>query len=171
MSKGFSGHFYKTKGATVYYGSSKQLYAQVRSWARMTATRLEGISKRQRDKFNTATVVYDVSNGKYYNGRNHGIEINHEKKNAILFGDKTHQGLLPKESLNNYVVGNCAEIHAVNKALNNGAKLSNLKMYTIHTTDNSFGKAKKSCENCTYALKGKIKTNYTGWEDGEYNDK
>ena len=128
---------------------------------------MENISKRQRDKFNTATVVYDDSTGKYYNGRNHGIEIDHDKKNPILFGDKSHPGLLPKESLNHLTVGNCAEIHAVNKALNDGASLSDLRMYTIHTAKSSFGKAKEACENCTHALKGNIKMNYTGWKDGE----
>ncbi len=28
-------------------------------------------------------------------------------------------------------------------------------------------KDKESCENCTHALKGNIKTNYTGWKNGE----
>ena len=72
-----------------------------------------------------------------------------------------------KKSLGELAVGNCAEIHAVNKALNDGASLSNLRMYTIHTTKSSFGKAKEACENCTHALKGNIKTNYTGRKDGE----
>ena len=117
--------------------------------------------------FNDCTVVYDVSTGKYYNGRNHGIEIDHSKKNPILFGDANHKGLLPDKSLNHLSVGNCAEIHAVNKALNDGAKLKNLKMYTIHTTKSCFGKAKPACKNCTYTLKGKIKENYTGWEKEE----
>ncbi len=167
MSKGFSGHFSATKGAKFHDGSAKQLHIHVSTWAESTAKRLERVSKRQRDRFNTATVVYDEGTGKYYNGRNHGIEIDHDEKNPILFGDESHPGLLPKESLNHLTVGNCAEIHAVNKALNDGAILSNLRMYTIHTTKSSFGKAKESCENCTYALKGNIKTNYTGWKDGE----
>lgn len=167
MSKGYSGHFHGTKGAKRHGGSAKQLHSHVNTWAEKTANRLEGISKRQRDKFNTAAVIYDESTGKYYNGRNHGIEIDHDKKNPILFGDSSHEGILPKKSLNHLSVGNCAEIHAVNKALNDGAKLSNLKMYTIHTTKSSFGKAKESCENCTFALKGKIKENYTGWKDGK----
>ena len=167
MSKGFSGHFSGTKGAKAYGGSAKQLHSHVNAWAESTAKRLERVSKRQRDKFNTATVVYDESTGKYYNGRNNGIEIDHDKKNLILFGDKSHPGLLPKESLNHLTVGNCAEIHAVNKALNDGASLSNLRMYTIHTTKSSFGRAKEACENCTHALKGNIKANYTGWKDGE----
>lgn len=167
MSKGYSGHFSGTKGARSHDGSPKQLHSQVSAWAASTAKRLEGISKRQRDKFNTATVVYDERTGKYYNGRNHGIEIEHEKKNAILFGDNTHPGLLPKESLNHLPVGNCAEIHAVNKALNDGASLDNLKMFTIHTTKANFGKAKPACRNCTYTLKDKIKQNYTGWIEGD----
>lgn len=164
MSKGGSGLFTGTKGDRAHGGTKAQLQSRVTSWAQETADRLEQKSKRQRDKFNTAAVVYDEKTGKYYNGRNHGIEIDHDKKNPILFGDSTHDGLLPKESLNHLAVGNCAEIHAVNKALNDGANISDLKIYTIHATKKSFGKPKPSCENCTHALKGNIKTNFTGWE-------
>ncbi len=167
MSKGYSGLFLGTKGEKMHKGSSKQMQLYITSWARDIAKRLEKTSKRQREKFNTATVAYDESTGKYYNGRNHGIEINREEKNPILFGDKTHPGLLPKESLNRFPLGNCAEMHAVNKALNDGADLKNIKLYTIHTTKRDFGKPKESCENCTYTLKGKIKENYTGWKDGK----
>lgn len=167
MSKSISGLYSGTKGSKQYGGSSRQLRSHVTSWAKDTADKLSEVSNRQREKFNTATVVYDESTGKYYNGRNRGIEIDHSKKNPILFGDANHEGLLPKESLNHLSVGNCAEIHAVNKALNDGAKLENLKMYTIHATKNSFGKAKPACKNCTYTLKGRIKENYTGWEKEE----
>lgn len=167
MSKSISGHFKNTSGARQHAGTARELHKSISSWAQKTADKLSEKSKRQREKFNTATVVYDESTGKYYNGRNHGIEIDHEKKNPMLFGDTRHPGILPKESLNAYAVGNCAEIHAVNKALNDGADLKNLKMYTIHTTKSSFGKPKESCENCTHALKGRIKENYTGWKDGE----
>ena len=167
MSKGFSRKFPGTRGARQYGGTSRQLRSHVTTWAESTAKRLSNVSNRQRDKFNTATVVYDERTGKYYNGRNHGIEIDHDKKNPILFGDSTHEGLLPKKSLNNYPLGNCAEIHAINKALNDKANLSDLKMYTIHATKSSFGKAKPACKNCTYTLKGKVKKNYTGWEGDE----
>lgn len=169
MSKGYSGLFSGTRGEHAYKGSRKQMQSHINLWASETATRLENISKRQREKFNTATVAYDESTGKYYNGRNHGIEIDHEKKNPILFGDDAHSGLLPKQSLNEYSLGNCAEMHAVNKALNDGAELKNLKLFTIHTTKRAFGKPKEACENCTYALKGNISENYTGWK-GDKND-
>ena len=165
MSKSVSGLYAGTKGSKQAGGSSRQLHSRVTSWAQDTADRLSAESKKQRDKFNTATVVYDVTTGKYYNGRNHGIEIDHSKKNPILFGDTNHKGLLPEKSLNRLPLGNCAEIHAVNKALNDGAKLKNLKMYTIHTTKSGFGKSKEACENCTYTLKGRIKKNYTGWKE------
>ncbi len=167
MSKGYSGLFLGTKGERIYKGSSKQMQSHITSWARDTVEHLNKISKRQREKFNTATVVYDESTGKYYNGRNHGIEIDHEEKNTVLFGDNIHPGLLPKESLNRLSLGNCAEMHAVNKALNDGADLKNLKLYTIHTTKRDFGKPKEACENCTFTLRGKIKENYTGWKDGK----
>lgn len=167
MSKGVSGHFSGTKGARSYGASEKQLHSQVTSWAEDTARKLKNVSKRQREKFNTATVVYDETTGKYYNGRNRGIQIDQDIKNPILFGDSTHKGLLPEISLNNYSLGNCTEMHAVNKALNDGAHLGNLSMYTIHTTKSRFGKSKPACENCTHTLKGRIKTNYSGWNKGD----
>ena len=172
MSKGNSGHFSGTKGEKQLRGSASQMHAQVSSWAQSTAARLEAKSKRQRDKFNTATVIYDESTGKYYNGRNRGIEIDHEKKNPILFGDATHDGLLPRSSLNEYSLGNCAEMQAVNRALNDGANLGNLKMYTIHTTKNSFGKSKPACKNCTYTLKNRTsKITQDGQKESKDNEK
>ena len=141
--------------------------AKVYLWAQRTANGLAAESNRQRDKFNTACVVYDTRKKRYYYGRNHGIAKDNSRNNPVIFGDSTHKGLLPKESLNGYALGNCAEVHAINKALNDGAKLCNLVMYTIHTTKSSFGKSKPACKNCTYAFKDKIKTNYTGWYEGE----
>ena len=124
---------------------------------------LETVSKRQREKFNTASVAYDESTGKYYYGRNNGIEKNGTSKNSILFGDSTHDGILPKHSLNDYKIGNCAEVDAINIALNAGAKLENLHLTTIHTTSGSMGQKKPACQNCTYSFRGRIRRNYTGW--------
>lgn len=169
MSKGNSNFFHGTVGDKKDNGSLERLNTKIISWSKEKANELDKISHRQRNKFNTASVAYDESTGKYYNGYNHGIEIEHEKKNALLFGDSENKGLLPDHSLNQYEVGNCAEIHAVNKALNDGTKLENLKLYTIHTTKNGFGKPKEACENCKYALKGKIRKNYSGWK-GDDND-
>ena len=87
-------------------------------------------------------------------------------KTPILFGDSSQEGILPKKSLNQYEVGNCAEVHAINQSLNAGAKLENLHITTIHTTKGSMGKAKEACENCTFAFKGKVKHNNTGWKKG-----
>lgn len=63
-----------------------------------------------------------------------------------------------------YPVGNCAEVDAINQALNSGAKLENITIYTIHTTKGHVGRRKEACENCTFAFKGKIKKNHTGWK-------
>lgn len=145
---------------------AKAMYSHLKNWATTKATELEKQSKRQRDKFTTATVVYDESTGKYYYGINKGIKKSGEPKNPILFGDDSHKGILPAKSMNQYEVGNCAEVHAINHALNNGAKLKNLHISTIHTTVGSMGKSKEACENCTYAFKGKIKHNNTGWHKG-----
>lgn len=141
--------------------SFAQMHSSVESWAKRMQ---DGMSNRQRSKFNTACVVVDVSTGEVYYGRNHGIEIGHAKKNPILFGDGTSKGLLPNPSLNHYSVGNCAEADAINKALNAGASLANLQVMTIHTTRKGFGKLKCACENCTAAFKGNVAGNYSGWK-------
>jgi len=169
MSKGTSGHFSGTKGSNVTNhsgvgkGSSGHMKSSVTSWAKEQADALSKTSKRQREKFNTASVVYDEKTGKYYYGRNNGIEKDGSKKNPKLFGDSNHKGILPTKSLNQYEVGNCAEVDAINKALNAGAKLENLHITTIHTTKNNFGTNKHACQNCTHAFKGKVKKNNTGW--------
>ena len=144
--------------------SAAMLHGKAISWAKDEAVYLQAISNSKRKDFNTACVVYDCETGKYYYGRNKGIQINEAEKNPILFGDGNHKGLLPEKSLNDYKVGNCAEVDAVNNALNAGAQLKNLYMTTIHTYESDFGKLKHACENCTYAFKGKIKGNYAGWE-------
>lgn len=47
----------------------------------------------------------------------------------MLSGSKDKAGLLPKDSLNEYAVGNCAEIDAVNQALNQKANVNDLYIY------------------------------------------
>lgn len=170
MSKDSSGLFSGTSGAkssssgrsnAVIKKYSKQ---RVKDWAKSEQKRLTG---RKKKDFNTACVVYDETTGKYYYGRNGGFKDPGYEKNPKLFGPK---GLLPKKSKNSYEVGNCAEVDAINKALNDGAKLSNLHMTTIHVTNKGFGKNKPACENCKATFKGKVKQNYTGWigeEDGK----
>ena len=150
-----------TSGTTANVTSFSSMHQGVESWARKMQDKLSGNQLR---RFNTACIVIDKETGKFYYGRNHGIEYEHAKKHPTLFGDKSHDGVLPKASLNGYDIGNCAEVDAVNKALNAGARLENLQMMTIHATKKSFGKQKHACENCTAAFKGRIAGNYSGWE-------
>lgn len=169
MSKASSGLFSGTTGdksrntAEKRKNNATQNRRHVVLWAQNKVKELETVSKRQREKFNTASVAYDESTGKYYYGRNNGIEKNGTSKNSILFGDSTHDGILPKHSLNDYKIGNCAEVDAINNALNAGAKLENLHLTTIHTTSGSMGQKKPACQNCTYSFRGRIRRNYTGW--------
>ena len=140
--------------------SFSQMHARIESWAKRMQDKLVG---RERRRFNTACIAVDTSTGKAFFGRNHGIESDGSNKNSLLFGDSTSDGILPKKSLNGYPVGNCAEVHAVNTALNAGASLSSLQLMTIHVTKKSFGKLKPACENCTVSFKGRIMGNYSGW--------
>ena len=170
MSKGESGLFSgaeRNKASSEKQTSSQIKYHSlncVKDWATKKKSELTGKTKKN---FNTACVVYDESTGNYYYGRNGGY---HEKgyiKNPILYGNSTHEGLLPAKSLNKYSVGNCAEVDAINHALNAGASIENLHITTIHTTKKQFGDYKEACENCCYAFKGKVKANYSGWKDEE----
>lgn len=169
MNKATSDLFQGTIGhknrnnAEIEKNNATQNRRHVVLWAQEKVKELANISNRQREKFNTASVAYDESTGKYYYGRNNGIEKNGTDKNPVLFGDNTHDGILPKHSLNDYKVGNCAEVDAINNALNAGAKLENLHLTTIHTTSGSIGKKKAACKNCTYSFKSRVKRNYTGW--------
>ena len=169
MSKASSHQFTGTKGQRIAQGivPSNQK-EKVISWAKAMANYLQSKSKRKRDNFKTACVVFDEATGKLYFGRNKGINLDasNVEKNTKLFGDSTHKGILPYKSLNGYPTPwNCAETDAINQALNDKAKLSNLHLYTINTTPDNFGKDKKSCANCTYAYKKRVKKNNTGWEE------
>lgn len=88
-------------------------------------------------------------------------------KNTVLFGNKNQDGILHKNSLNDYKVGNCSEVDAINQALNQNAKLNDLYLVTIETTRSSFGKTKLACENCTSTFKGTVADAITGWTKGE----
>lgn len=164
MGQGTSGLFSGTRGSadSPYHRDAKVMHSQVKEWAEKEAEKLQQESNRLRNKFNTASIVYDNESGKYFFGRNAGIKLHGDPKNSQLFGEN---GILPKNSLNKLDVGNCSEIDAVNQALNAGAKLENLYISTIHTTAKQFGQSKKACKNCTFALKWRIKENHTGWEN------
>ena len=170
MSKGNSGLFSGTQRNNVSNEKRTPLqikaysHERVKDWAEKKKSSLTGKTKKN---FNTACVAYDESTGKYYYGRNGGYHEKNYIKNPILYGDSTHDGLLPKTSLNKYPIGNCAESDAINQALNGGANIKNLHITTIHTTKSKFGNYKESCENCCYAFKGKVKANYSGWKDEE----
>ncbi len=112
---------------------------------------------------NTGSVVYDARTGEYFYGINKGIKLSSDGLNDTL------SNILPKESLNSYQSGNCAEVDAVNQALNNKANLNDLYIYTIDTTtdkmripSSTFGKPKLACENCTYTFLGKVKDILSG---------
>lgn len=171
MSKTSSGLFSGTKGSKTGNNTRTSLspaqikstsHESVKSWAERKQRELTGKAKKT---FNTASVVYDEETGKYYYGRNGGYREEGYKQNPVLFGDSTHEGLLPKSSLNKYPIGNCAEVDAINHALNAGADINHLHITTIHTTKSQFGKYKESCENCKAAFKGRVKANYSGWKD------
>lgn len=54
------------------------LSSKLTAWASRKADRL---SKAQRGRFNTACIVYNEESGRYFYGRNQGIELANAKKN------------------------------------------------------------------------------------------
>ena len=108
--------------------SQQQMHDAVTQWARMEESLAN--SNRQLDKFNTATVVYDARTGNYYYGMNRGVQLSGDTLNSSL------ASWLPESSLNQYRLGNCAEVDTVNQALNSGANASDLYLYTINTKNN-----------------------------------
>ncbi len=142
---------------------SRIMKQRLESWCRREADELSRISKRKRKGFNTACIAYDVETGREYYGRNAGIELADAPKNPVLFGSDDATGLLPQMSLNHLKVGNCAEVDAVNQALNNGASIGNLRIMTVSADEKHFGANKPACRNCTYTFRGRVKGNYSGW--------
>lgn len=164
MAKGHSGLFEGTKGDRTFRGISPS-YLKDKAFEYAEKVSTSG-TREEKDNLNTVTIAYDEENDKYYYGMNKGIKLHNSPKNDILFGK---DGIIPKTSLNDFPIGNCSEVDAVNNALNAGAKLENLHLTTLDVkrknirSHNIIGKC--SCENCTSAFKGKVKKNNTGWKD------
>ena len=88
-----------------------------------------------------SSVVYDTVKNSYYYGRSNwaGISINTEL-----------EALVPSESLASWNnVYNCAEMDAINQALNKGSNLEYLQLYTVYTKT---GNPAVMCENCFYSF-------------------
>ncbi|MFJ6267120.1 pre-toxin TG domain-containing protein [Lysinibacillus xylanilyticus] len=153
--------------AKVDIPSEDEIRKAVTEWSNMQKNLAAKESKRKFDNFNTASVAYDAKTGDFYYGMNKGVQLSGDKKNTLLFGNKDQSGLLPKQSLNDYRIGNCAEVDAVNQALNQNAKIGDLYLYTIKTTKKEYGEAKKACENCTFTFKGNVADAFTGWLKGD----
>lgn len=163
MGTNYSGLFHGTVGARNQAKSCNAdfMHNEVTNWANKEAQKLESISKNKRRDFNTACIAIDSETGQQFIGRNGGIELNNTKKNSAIFGE---HGVLPPKTLNRYPLGNCAEVDAINQALNAGAKMENIYISTIHTYKGHVGEPKEACENCTEAFKNRIKGNHTGWK-------
>lgn len=121
------------------------MHDSVTEWTKMQESLAN--SKRQLDKFNTATVAYDAKTGEFYYGMNRGVQLSGDTLNSEL------SKWLPAKSLNQYRLGNCAEVDAVNQALNAGSNISDIYLYTINTKNNI---PKPMCENCVYTFKDRV---------------
>jgi len=124
---------------------AQQLQEAVTEWAKMEQQLAN--SNRQLGRFNTASVAYDSATDSYFYGMNRGIQIAGEKVNETL------ASWLPQTSLNDYALGNCAEVDAVNQALNAGSNVENLYLYTLDIIKNV---PKPMCENCVYTFAGRV---------------
>jgi hypothetical protein len=121
------------------------LHKAVSEWARLQRSLA---SKTQLRRFNTATVVRDTRTGRLYYGMNRGLRISGDKLNPQL------ASRLPKESMEEWALGNCAEVDAVNQALSSGARWVDLEMHTIGIRPDGTIFGKPQCANCLFTFEG-----------------
>ncbi len=127
--------------------SEEKLKDAVSEWARYEQSLAP--SNRKLRGFNTATVVYDAGKDSYYYGMNKGVKLSGGSLNSEL------ASWLPEKSLEGWKdVANCAEVDAVNQALNAGGNVNQLYLYTIDL-NNGFT-PKEMCNNCVYTFSDRV---------------
>ena len=110
--------------------------------AQLRASELRNSLSRRRTPTATSAVV-DVSTGKTYygnSGRPHPEQIH------PLLRER-----MPNPSLESWPVHNCAEFKAINNALRDGARITNLEVHTVRTIT---GEAFPRCANCQITTQG-----------------
>ena len=145
----------KTVAESQQTPSQNQMQNAVTEWAKYQTKLLNNSlgTESSGNGFNTATVAYDCRTGNYYYGMNQGMALSGEAINPTL------QTWMPEQTLNKYPLGNCAEIDAINQALNAGACPQDIYMYTINTR--TFA-PKPMCENCMYTLLNRVWCVFSG---------
>lgn len=104
------------------------------------AKELQKLPASKRPTMTSAAV--DVNTGNIYYGNSGSISNN---INSTLIDS------MPKSSLTNWKVANCAEFNAVNNALNAGANMSNLVVTTVRVKTLTLA---SMCFNCQASLQG-----------------
>ena len=89
MGQDASGLFSGTRGSanSPYHRDAKVMQSRVKEWAIGEKERLGKKSERQKDQFNTATIVYDNESGRYFYGRNGGVFQENDLRNPQIFGE------------------------------------------------------------------------------------
>ena len=124
-----------------------EMRSSVDEWVRLQ--RQLATSNNQLREFNTATILYNKSTGKYYYGANKGIAVSGAEIHPTLASK------LPETSTNAYKLGNCAECDAVNQALHDGANWGDLQMHTVGVQWNTGATFPKPlCSNCEITFTG-----------------
>jgi RHS repeat-associated protein len=97
------------------------------------------------------TAVLDKTTGRVYYGRSGVLK-------SIEELEPTLKEMIPKESLEKWIVTNCAECDALNSALKGGAKVEDLEMHTLKI-DKKTGTVSdfERCQNCKVTTKN-VKT-------------
>lgn len=97
-------------------------------------------------------------------GRNN-IPSEDELNAALQEWSKMEKSLGSNRQASRFNTASIVYEDAINQALNDGASLSDLYMYTTHTTPNQFGVPKIACENCTYSFKDVIAGAFSGFSN------
>ena len=116
---------------TVDWYDQKQMYAKIEEkseaylanslikWAKKKYKRLLRKGNKEAKKFNTASIAYDSANDRIYHGINGGISDLSNLCNEM-------QNIANHVNFDVYAPANCAEYHAIDKALRCGSKLKDI---------------------------------------------
>ena len=137
----------KLASSSMHYKTLDELRENLINWAERNRADLETHPEVAAHNPRYVSVVYDSANDAYYYGYS-GWNYNHPEYSI----HPELQGRTPSVSLESgWDTYNCAEMCAVNNALNNGADYGNLQMYTMNRTTQE---SARMCDNCYSTFAG-----------------
>lgn len=146
VSIGISLTKYAIANAVSKSGNSKAFNEAIEISKNAAIERAKTLKSLTGKKPTMTAAALDIKTGQIYFGDSGVVS---ENINVILIEQ------MPKTSMTNWAVANCAEFNAVNNALNAGARINNLVVTTVRVKTLAM---ERMCANCSISLKGVLFT-------------